>query len=271
MENNQTENLDLTLIQEGETNWGSAINNNFIKIDADHQELKNRIDNIKYSQIENMGLFIDSEAEYIDFTYTESDKKLKIGNLIIADGSATIDGTIVDDYTTFNSGRCFYVWCGSDGESTYTGNPNLSSPYNMGWKNGDILIIYLKYIDGEYQAVFKKLSQVLGKKYLNLYSYVYHMKNFGSGDGGTYQDRSCQLDKNIIGDPAAIGITNFPNLFCNIYKATGDSTSQKIWEKINLDYTITRNSTSRYIGFTFNADEDLSNSNIIAVITYGDN
>lgn len=271
MENNQTENLDLTLIQEGETNWGSAINNNFIKIDADHQELKNRIDNIKYSQIENIGLFIDSEAEYIDFTYKEDYTKLKIGNLVIANGSATIDGKTVDDYTTLNTGRCFYVWCGSDGDSTYTGNSTRPSPYNMNWKNGDILIIYLKYIDGEYQAVFKKLPQVLGKKYLNLYSYVYHVKNFGSGVGGIYQDHSCQLDKNIIGNPKVVGITNFPNLFCNIYQASDYSTNGKTWEKINLDYTISRDPASRYIGFTFIADEDLSGSNIIAVITYGDN
>lgn len=246
MENNQTENLDLTLIQEGETNWGSAINNNFIKIDADHQELKNRVDNIKYSQIENAGLFIDNGADYIDFTWMKNDKdyeEIKIGKLDLKTNE--IDGNKITDYTVLENGRCFYVWSGVNDTDSYSKREDKEPPYNMDWANGDILIIYKKYDSDnkEYKAIFKKLPQVLGKQYLIFNRIISNLSENG------YE---------VTIPHYTVQQITFPSIIVQTYYCANRDTDS--FELVNIPYTTNQDLVNSNTIITFNTDIDSGDS-----------
>ncbi len=245
MGNNQTKNLDLTLIQEGETNWGSAINNNFQKIDTSHEILKNRIDSIRYSQIENTGLFISNEADYIDFTWMKNEEDyegIKIGKLDLKTNK--IIGNKIIDYISLENGRCFYVWCGVNDIDSYSKREDKEPPYNMDWKNGDILIIYKKYDSNkkEYIAEFKKLPQVLGKQYLIFNRIISNLKN------NSY--------KVIIPNYTVQQVT-FPSIIVQTYYCYNPDYGLP-FELVNIPYTTEQVNSNTEI--TFNVDIDSTDS-----------
>lgn len=263
--NNTTTNLKLTLPVEENINWAGTINANFEKIDDAVGEIENKYTKLVNISINNAAIFIDDAVTAVNFYNVTNTEQLILGN-IKASGFDPVGNAIgSDQYVNFTKGRCFYVYCGLDDNASYKGNINNTPPYNMDWANGDIMVFDKEYRNGQYQVSFRKMPQVLGKKYLNQYS-TSHYFTERDGRPGTDLDWFSHKFENCVKPKTETGASAFPNINCDLYYCN-DSGSK--WEKIATDYIITQERGSSDVTLKVHCDQTLdAGYGILAVLYY---
>lgn len=242
--NNTTTNLKLTLPVEENINWAGTINDNFEKIDDAVGKIEEKYTKLVNTNIDNAAIFIDDAATAVNFYNVTNTEQLILGNIGI-DGFNKVDPIIsAKNYSDFTKGRCFYVYCGISDNASYKGNINNTPPYNMDWTNGDIMVFDKEYRNGQYQVSFRKMPQVLGKKYLNQYSLVISIGSTWETEGNFYT----RVLDTVIGPYGKTPIDDsgnptFPNIECNFFYYDPDHESWREaqpWEKIQIDYRISK-------------------------------
>lgn len=263
--NNATTNLKLTLPVEEDINWAGTINENFRKIDNAVGEIENKYTTLVNTNIDNAAIFIDDEATAVNFYNVTNTEQLILGN-IKASGFDPVGNAIgSDQYVNFTKGRCFYVYCGLDDNASYKGNESNTAPYNMNWANGDIMVFDKEYRNGQYQISFRKMPQVLGKKYLNQHMTAHYFQGPTKDNWYTYEFNNIASTR-----PPTQGAwkdaEQFPNINCDLYYCDNYGTN---WEKIITNYTIIQDHNSNIVKLKVYCDQDLgSYQGILAVLYY---
>ena len=277
--NNATTNLKLTLPVEEDINWAGTINENFRKIDDAVGNIENKYTKLVNTNIDNAAIFIDDTATAVNFYNVTNTKQLILGN-ITASGFNKVDPVIsAEDYSDFTKGRCFYVYCGLSDNASYKGNINNTPPYNVDWANGDIMVFDKEYRDGQYQISFRKMPQVLGKKYLNQSTKAICLDTkWQSSDNFKYI-----VLKGIRGPYGKVPgysdnkdnyIPTFPNIECNFFYYNPENisgspyTEGQSWEKVQLDYRITKEVEGEITLWVKTDDSYSWNGYIWAIINY---
>lgn len=263
--NNATTNLKLTLPVEENINWAGTINDNFEKIDDAVGKIEKKYTTLVNTNIDNAAIFIDDKVTAVNFANNPNTNQLILGNIgtngFTQEGTATLS----NEYVNFTKGRCFYVYCGPGDNASYKGNENNMAPYNMDWANGDIMVFDKEYRNGQYQVSFRKMPQVLGKKYLNQYS-TSHYFTERDGRPGTDLDWFSHKFEGYVKPKTETGASAFPNINCDLYYCN-DSGSK--WEKIATDYIITQERGSSDVTLKVHCDQTLdAGYGILAVLYY---
>lgn len=266
-DNNATENLKLTLPTERDENWAGAINENFSKIDKAAGNIESKYTDLVNTNIDNAAIFIDSAVTAVNFYGVENTERLILGNIGIDSFNQVGTAISAENYSDFTRGRCFYVYCGPGDNASYKGNESNMAPYNMNWANGDIMVFDKKYRDGKYQVSFRKMPQVLGKKYLNQLKKTWYFTEI--------DDRTADLDwfshkfENCAKLKVETGVDTFPNINCDFYCYNNNNNSEDVWEKITTDYTITQKRGSSDVTLKMRCDQTLDpEQGILAVLYY---
>ena len=279
--NNATTNLKLILPVEENINWAGTINENFKTIDDAVGEIETKYTTLINRNIDNAAIFIDDKVTAVNFANKPDINKLILGN-ITASGFALADNNNEipsDQYVNFTKGRCFYVYCGPGDNAFYKGDINNTPPYNMDWANGDIMVFDKEYRDGQYQVSFRKMPQVLGKKYLNQSTKAICLDSkWEPSDNFKYMvlDGIDGPDGKVPGyaDKNNNYISTFPNIECNFFYYNPENVSGspymegQPWEKVQLDYRITKEPKGKITLWVKTDDSYSWNGYIWAVINY---
>lgn len=276
--NNATTNLKLTLPIEEDINWAGTINENFEKIDDAVGKIEEKYTTLVNTNIDNAAIFIDDKVTAVNFYNVTNTEQLILGN-IETDGFAQVgNATGSDQYVNFTKGRCFYVYCGISDNASYKGDITNTPPYNMDWANGDIMVFDKEYRNGQYQISFRKMPQVLGKKYLNQSTKAICLDNEWTTSGNF----KYIVLKGIIGPYGKVPVHSdgnnntptFPNIECNFFYYNPENisgspyTEGQPWEKVQLDYRITKEVEGE-ITLSVKTDDSYSwNGYIWAIINY---
>lgn len=277
--NNATTNLKLTLPVEQDINWAGTINDNFEKIDDAVGEIENKYTKLVNTNIDNAAIFIDDDVTAVNFYNVTNTEQLILGNIGIDGFSQKGTATLSNEYVNFAKGRCFYVYCGLGDNAFYKGDINNTPPYNMDWANGDIMVFDKEYRNGQYQVSFRKMPQVLGKKYLNQSTKAICLNDTWTPSGNFRYMLLDGIDGPIGKVPGyADGNNNyiptFPNIECNFFYYNPENvsgspyTEGEPWEKVQLDYQITKEPKGKITLWVKTDDSYSWNGYIWAIINY---
>ena len=263
--NNATTNLKLTLPVEENINWAGTINDNFEKIDDAVGKIEKKYTTLVNTNIDNAAIFIDDKVTAVNFYNVTNTEQLILGNIgtngFTQEGTATLS----NEYVKFTKGRCFYVYCGISDNASYKGNINYTPPYNMDWANGDIMVFDKEYRNGQYQVSFRKMPQVLGKKYLNQHMTAHYFQGPTKNNWYIHEFNDIASTR-----PPSQGAwkdaVQFPNINCDLYYCDNYGST---WEKIITDYTIIQSFNSNIVELKVYCDQDLGlYQGILAVLYY---